>query len=74
MRLFSYDIVPRGQRMGQPLMKGSLYIADVEGAKRHVQTVTVPNLQGQSDLEVIVRDTQGNEIWRGPYLGSGGDA
>jgi hypothetical protein len=55
-------------------MRGSLYITDVENAKRYVQTVSVPNLQGQSDLEVILRDMLGNEIWRGPYLGGGGDA
>jgi hypothetical protein len=48
---------------------GNLYIADVERAKRYVQTVTVPNLPGSTDLEVILRDKLGSEIWRGPYLG-----
>jgi hypothetical protein len=69
MLLFSYQIVPRGGHKGQVAATGNLYIADVERAKRHVQTVTVPNLEGPSDLEVILQDKLGSEIWRGPYLG-----
>ena len=74
MPLFGYDIIPRGQRMGQSLIMGNLFITDFESAKRYVQTVTVHDLQGQSDLEVILRDMQGKELWRGPYLGNGSNA
>lgn len=72
--LFGYDIVPRGESRAQPLMQGSLYIADVERAKRYVQTVTVPGLSEKpSNLEVVLRDRLGHELWRGPYLGSRGN-
>jgi hypothetical protein len=75
MILFSYDIVMRDQSMGQPLMRGSLYVRDAESARRHAQTARVPGLSEQpSQLQVILRDHLGLEIWRGPYLGSGGDA
>ena len=70
MLSFSYDIVPRGRRQGAPLTRGYLYVADLESAKRLVQRVNVRNLNGQSDLEVILRNPLGNEIWRGPYLES----
>ena len=74
MILFSYDIVPCGDSKAQPLMSGSLYVRDAESAKRHAQTVRVPGLSEPSNLHVILRDKIGSEIWRGPYLGSGGDA
>ena len=38
-------------------------------AKKHVQTVSAPNVTGQSNLEVVLRDMLGNEICRVPYLG-----
>jgi hypothetical protein len=53
------------------LATGSLYIADLESAKRYVQTVTVPGVVAEPGLEVILRDLRGREIWRGPYLGPG---
>ena len=37
---------------------------------KHVQRVSAPNVTGQSNLEVILRDMLGNEICRVPYLGS----
>jgi hypothetical protein len=70
MLSFSYDIVSRGQHPGAPLTRGYLFVADLESAKRLVQGVNVRNLNGQSDLEVILCDQMGNEIWRGPYLRS----
>ena len=69
MLSFSYVIVPRGQRQGAPLTRGYLYVADLESAKRLVQRGNVRSLDGKSDLEVILHDQLGNEIWRGPYLG-----
>ena len=73
MILFNYDIVRRDQSVGQPLMRGSLYVRDVESARLHAQTARVPGLSEQpAELQVILRDHQGLEIWRGPYLGSGG--
>ena len=42
MLTFSYQIVPSGG--GKPLTRGTLYIADVESAKRHVQTVAAPGV------------------------------
>jgi hypothetical protein len=72
MMTFHYQIVPSG---GQPpLTRGSLYIADVERAKQHVQTVTAHGVVAEPGMEVILQDPLGNEIWRGPYLGKGGDA
>ena len=68
MLLFSYQIVANGS--GQPLTTGNLYIADVESAKRHVQTVTAPGVAAGPGMEVILRDPMGTEIWRGPYLGA----
>jgi hypothetical protein len=66
---FSYQIVPPGGYKGQAVSTGNLYIADVESAKRYVQTVAVPNLADACDLEVVLQNTDGSEIWRGPYLG-----
>ena len=42
-----------------------------EAAKRYVQTVKAPNLSGRRDLEVILKDSQGKELWRGTYIGPG---
>ena len=52
------------------LATGSLYIADLESAKRHVQTVLAPGVVAEPGLEVILQDVLGAEIWRGPYLGA----
>jgi hypothetical protein len=68
MSMFSYEIVLSG--VGQTLTKGSLYIADVESAKLHVQTVGAHGIVAELGMEVILRDLLGNEIWRGPYLGT----
>jgi hypothetical protein len=51
------------------LATGSLYITDLESAKRHVQTVLVPGIAFEPGLEVILHDLKGRELWRGPYLG-----
>ena len=70
MILFSYQIVPSGGSKEHALARGTLYIADVQKAKRYVQTVAAPNLAADaSDLEVILLDHMGSQIWRGPYLG-----
>ena len=70
MILFSYQIVPPGGYKGQAVSTGNLYIADVQSAKRYVQTVAAPNLAADaSGLDVILLDHMGSEIWRGPYLG-----
>ena len=69
--VFSYHIVPNGGTRAEALVNGSLYTGSLETAKKHVQRVGAPNLTGQSDLEVILRDMLGNEICRVPYLGSG---
>ena len=71
MLTFRYQIVPSD---GQPLTTGSLYIADVQRAKQHVQTVAAPGVVVAPGTEVILQDMLGNEIWRGPYLGKGRDA
>jgi hypothetical protein len=69
---FSYQIIRhRAGQPGQVLGTGSLYIADLESAKRYVQTVTVPGVVAEPGLEVILRDLRDREIWRGPYLGPG---
>jgi len=70
MIVFSYRIVPSGGGKDQALITGTLYIADVESARRHVQTVSAPDVVPQSGLEVILQDMLGSEIWRGPYLGA----
>ena len=69
MTVFSYQIVPPGGYKGQAVSTGNLYIAGVESAKLYVQTVPAPNLADLSNLEVILLDHMGSEIWRGPYLG-----
>ena len=67
---FSYQIIRhRAGQPGQVLATGSLYIADLESAKRYVQTVTVPGMVAEPGLEVVLRDLRDREIWRGPYLG-----
>jgi len=72
--IFSYYIVPAGGHVGQMLVSGSLYIVDIESAKRHAETITPPNVPAKPGLEIILHDHRGNEIWRGPYLGRGGAA
>jgi hypothetical protein len=69
MLVFSYQIVPSGGQPRQALATGSLYIADLEKAKRHVQTIAAPGVDAKPGLEVILQDRRGREIWRGPYLG-----
>jgi hypothetical protein len=66
---FSYLIVPKGDQAGQALTGGHLSIGNLEKAKRHVQTVPAPNVAQHGELEVILLDHAGLEIWRGPYLG-----
>ena len=72
--VFSYHIVPSGGTREQSLVNGDIYTSSLDAAKKHVQTVSAPNIAGQSNLEVILRDMLGNEICRVPYLGSDGDA
>jgi hypothetical protein len=67
--LFGYRIVPSGDYRGQVLATGSLYIANVESAKRHVQAVAAHGVTAEPGMQVILLDHLGSEIWRGPYLG-----
>ena len=48
--VFSYHIVPTGGTQEQALVHGSLYTGSLETAKKHVQTVSAPNVTGQSNL------------------------
>lgn len=66
--VFSYLIIPSAGT-GQALVTGSLYAADIESAKQHVQTVAAHGVVATPGLEVILHDGTGKEIWRGPYLG-----
>jgi hypothetical protein len=49
--VFSYHIVRNGGTPAEALVNGSLYSGSLETAKKHVRTVSAPNLTGQSDLE-----------------------
>ena len=69
--IFIYHIVPQGGTAGQALVVGHLIVSSSETAKSYVQIVTAPQLVGKSDLEIILQDIRGVEIWRGPYLGNG---
>ena len=62
--LFIYYIVPAGGGEGDALVRGNLWTATVEAAKRYVPGVTAPNVEDRSGLEVILQDQQGNEIFR----------
>jgi hypothetical protein len=68
MAFFAYHIVPMGGHRGQAVESGTCNAPDVEAAKRHVQTVSAPSVV-KTGLEVILQDSGGVEIWRGPYLG-----
>jgi hypothetical protein len=70
--IFNYCIVPSGGDVRQALINGNLYTADIESAKRHVQTVSAPGVVPQAGLEVILLDGNRREIWRGTYLGGAG--
>ena len=72
--VFVYYIVPKGGSDRDALVRASLYTSTVDAARQHVQTVTAPQVAGQTGLEVILLDGNGAELWRGPYLGSGSDA
>jgi hypothetical protein len=65
---FVYYIVPIGGAESDALVKGNLVTSTLEAAKRYVPGVTAPNVQGRSDLEVILQ--RGNEIFRCPHKGS----
>lgn len=67
---FSYEIVPRDGNSRQPIAGGNLFASSLDAAKKYVQSVRAPTVDGKSGLEVILRDLAGTEIWRGPYLGS----
>ena len=70
MAFFAYHLVPRGGHKGQALESGTCNAPDIEAAKRHVQTVPAPSVAEKSGLAVILQDSGGAEIWRGPYLGA----
>ena len=69
MVFFAYHIVPSGGHMRQALERGTCTAPDVELANRQGQTVRAPSVAGKTGLEVILQDSRGAEIWRGPYLG-----
>ena len=62
--LFIYYIVPAGGGEGDALVRGNLWTATVETAKKYVPGVTAPEVKDRSGLEVILQDRQGNEIFR----------
>jgi hypothetical protein len=66
---FAYHIVPRGGHMRQALESGACTAPDLQVAKLHVQTVPAPSVAGKFGLEVILQNSEGAEVWRGPYLG-----
>jgi hypothetical protein len=65
--LFFYQIVSED---GQPIVNGNCYISDFEAAKHHIETVSARKLAGKSNLEAILKDITGHEIWRGSSPGS----
>lgn len=67
--VFTYRIVPAGGNARQAMLVRALSAANLEKAKQYVQTVAAPEVAGNVDLEVIVEDDKGVELWRGPYLG-----
>jgi hypothetical protein len=69
MVFFAYHIVPKGGQMRQALERGTCTAPDIQLAMRQVQTVRAPSVAGKSGLEVVLQDSRGAEIWRGPYLG-----
>jgi hypothetical protein len=68
--LFTYSIVPKGGSDKDALVRGTLYAPNLDAAKRYVPTVNPATVSGRTDLEVILNDSKGQELWRGPYLGS----
>lgn len=68
--LFIYYIAPSGGNSTDALVWANLSAPNVDAAKRYAQTVRVPGLKGSGDLEVILHDAQGREVWRGPYSGN----
>ena len=62
--MFIYYIVPAGGGEEDALVRGKLWTATVETAKKYVPGVTAPNVKDRSGLEVILLDQQGNEILR----------
>jgi hypothetical protein len=68
MAFFAYHIVPMSGHRGQAVESGTCTASDIEAAKRHVQTLSAPSVV-KTGLEVILQDSGGVEIWRGPYLG-----
>ena len=69
MVVFAYHIVPRGGHMRQALESGACTAPDLQVAKLHVQTVPASSVAGKFGLEVILQNSEGAEVWRGPYLG-----
>jgi hypothetical protein len=55
--------------MRQALESGACTAPDLQVAKLHVQTVPAPSVAGKFGLEVILQNSEGAEVWRGPYLG-----
>jgi len=69
--LFTYSIVPKGGTERDALVRGTLYASNLNAAKRYVPTATSISVSGRADLEVVLSDSNGNEVWRGPYKGEG---
>jgi len=68
--VWGFEIVPVGGH--QRLAAGDFNAPDLEAAQRHAQTVNEPHVSASADLDVRLLDGAGNEVWRGPYLGSHG--
>jgi hypothetical protein len=69
--VFIYYIVPAGGGEEDALVRANLMTASVAAATEYVKGVTAPNVQGRTDLEVILQDGRGNEIFRCRHRGNG---
>jgi hypothetical protein len=69
---FSYEICPRGG--GPPIDCHSFDAPDLQIARELAQTVPAPAYEGSDELDVRLMDANGQEVWRGPWLGPFDDA
>lgn len=70
--VFTYHVVPKGVSETNALVRGALYTATVERAVEYLCSLGLsdPAVNGRQGLEVILKDREGAELWRGPFSGS----
>jgi len=51
------------------LVRGTLYAPNLDAVKRYVPMVNPTTVRGRTDLAVILSDSTGKEVWRGPANG-----